>query len=214
MILQIRATSGGGKTTLARYLFLLADCKPFEVQKTARGEKVLLNKGRWRGYPFYVVGPYDNNGTGGCDRISKVEDVIALVDKVARPSHSASGDHKAIVCFEGLLLAHSWGAMGEHVHEHFGDRYINGFIGTTMEQCYANVLKRRARAGADNTDKERIAKIRKNVEADYHRVDLAHARVTARGGRLIDIPYEDSTAFTEKYINDWIDVQDILYGAP
>jgi len=212
MIFQIRATSGGGKTTLMRALFSLAGCAPCEVQKTARGEKVLLNKGKWGRYPFYVVGPYDAEGTGGCDRIPKIEQVIELVDKVAKPSHRKNGDHKAIVCFEGLLLAHSWGAMGEFLHERYPERYINGFIDTSMEQCYENVLKRREAKGSDNTDEERIAKIRKNVEADYHRVELAHKRVIARGGNLIDIPYAKARNFTVRYINEWCKKQEVLYG--
>jgi hypothetical protein len=205
MILQIRATSGGGKTTAMRHLFAKAECVPERIEKTKRGQKVLLNRGMWGEIPFWVVGPYDAEGTGGCDRISKIEQVIELVDSVARPSHKKSGAHRAIVAFEGLLLAHSWGAMGEFLHEHYPARYINAFIDTSVEQCYANVLKRRETKGADNTDAERLAKIEKNVIADHHRVALAHKRVTARGGNLIDVPYKTAGRFLEKYIDKWVD---------
>lgn len=180
-------------------------------QKTARGEKVLINKGKWGPYPFFVIGPYDSAGTGGCDRISKVEEVVALVDEVAAPSHSKRGDHKAIVCFEGLLLAHSWGQMGEFLHEKFADRYMNAFIDTSVEQCYKNVLKRRKASGADNTDKARTEKIEKNVIADHHRVHLAHNRVIARGGRLIDVPYKTAPQFVENYLDKWVGIQEVLY---
>jgi hypothetical protein len=211
VILQIRATSGGGKTTVMRHLFGIACCEPVKVQKTARGQKVLINQGDWRGYPFYVIGPYDAEGTGGCDRISKIEEVVALVDSVAKPTHDKRGNHSGIVCFEGLLLAHSWGQMGEHLHARYGDRYMNAFIDTSVEQCYKNVLKRRKAAGADNTDKERTEKIHKNVVADHHRVALAHKRVIARGGRLIDVPYKTAPQFVENYLNEWVDIQEVLY---
>jgi hypothetical protein len=212
VILQIRATSGGGKTTVMRHLYELAGCKPEKVQKTARGQKTLINKGHWGIYPFYVIGPYDSAGTGGCDRISKIEDVIALVDEVAAPSHAPKGCHRAIVCFEGLLLAHSWGQMGEFLHAKYGDRYMNAFIDTSVEQCYKNVLKRRAASGADNTDKARTEKIKKNVVADHYRVELAHKRVIARGGRLIDVPYKTAPQFVEDYLNTWVEIQEVLYS--
>lgn len=211
MILQIRATSGGGKTTAMRYLMELAYSKPFITAKTKRGEKVLINKGRWMGYPFYVIGPYDSEGTGGCDRISKVQEVITLVDRCAKATNAENGDHRAIVCFEGLLLAHSWGQMGEFLHERYPERYMNAFIDTSVEQCYANVLKRRDNAGADNADKARTDKIYKNVVADHYRVELAHKRVIARGGRLIDVPYATSGPFLRDYLTNWVEVQKILY---
>lgn len=190
----------------------LARCKPAKVAKTARGQKTLLNRGDWQGYPFWVVGPYDTEGTGGCDRISDIAQVIALVDEVAEPSHVENGGHTAIICFEGLLLAHSWGQMGEHLHAKYGDRYINAFIDTTVQQCYTNVLKRRESKGA-STDETRIAKIKKNVVDDHYRVELAHKRVIARGGWLIDVPYINSGPFVRDYITNWTDTQDILYGS-
>lgn len=205
MILQIRATSGGGKTTLMRYLMDLARCKPFHVSEKG---KPLIYRGDWQGYRFYVIGPYDKEGTGGCDRISEISQVIELVDMVAAKTHASNGNHTAIVCFEGLLLAHSWGAMGEHLHEQYSERYMNAFIDTSVEQCYANVLKRRP----DNTDETRLAKIKKNVVADHYRVELAHKRVLARGGRLVDVPYAGSGPFMKQFICDWVETQEILYG--
>lgn len=213
MILQIRATSGGGKTTLMRKLYAVANCKPVKVEIMTRGgEKVLLSLGDWDKVPFYVVGPYDMTpgSTGGCDRISKIEDVIKLVDKAAKKTHSPDGWHTGIVAFEGLLLAHSWGAMGEFLHEKYGPRYINAFIDTPVETCYENVLKRRAGSGSDNTDVDRITKIRKNVFDDYHRVELCYKRVVARGGVRIDIPYKHAYKATADYLDQWV----LLHSGP
>lgn len=213
MILQIRATSGGGKTTIMRHLYAMAGCVPEKVQRTPRGKKTLINRGEWLGYDFYIIGPYDSEGTGGCDRISKIEQVMDLVGEVARPSHDPRGNHTAIVCFEGLLLAHSWGQMGEYLHENFGDRYMNAFIDTSVEQCFKNVMKRRKAGGkGDPNDPERVAKIKKNVIADHYRVELCHKRVIARGGRLLDVPYKTAPQFVENYLYEWCGIQEMLYG--
>lgn len=206
MILQIRGTSGSGKTTLARKLYAVANCQPIKVEKTKRGEKVLLSVGHWRDLPLYIVGPYDmtKGATGGCDRISKIEDVIKLVDWAAKRTQAKDGvHHTGIVVFEGLLLAHSWGAMGEFLHEKYKHRYVNAFLDTTVEKCFENVLIRRSNGGADNEDLDRVAKIKKNVFDDYHRVELCYARVLARGGLRVDIPYERAYPVTAELLYRW-----------
>lgn len=207
MILQIRGTSGSGKTTVMRALYAAAECVPIKHETMLRGgTKVLLSQGLWLDVPLFIVGPYslDNGATGGCDRISKIEQVIKLVDSVATITQAKNGWHTGIVCFEGLLLAHSWGAMGEFLHEKYGHRYVNAFLDTTVDQCYKNVLKRRKAGGADNTDAERIAKIKKNVYDDYHRVELCYTRVIARGGLRIDIPYRRAYASVAEYLDNWV----------
>ena len=208
MILQIRGTSGSGKTTLMRKLYAVANCKPIKVEKMQRGgEKVLLSKGEWAGLPFYVVGPYDMTpgATGGCDRISKIEQVVELVDWAAKRTQAKDGvHHTGIIAFEGLLLAHSWGQMGEFLHERYGHRYVNAFLDTTVDQCYKNVMARRKQSGNNKNDADRIAKIKKNVYDDYHRVELCYTRVIARGGYRVDIPYGPrSYAATAELIDAW-----------
>lgn len=205
MILHIRATSGGGKTFLMRKLYEHAGCKPWHQEETKRGHKTLINKGWWGELPFFVIGPYDNEGTGGCDRISKIEQVVELVDACAKRTHAKNGWHTGIVTFEGLLLAHSWGQMGEFLHEHYGPRYVNAFIDTPVQQCFKNVMKRRASSGkGDPNDPERVKKIKKNVYDDYHRVELAYTRVVARGGQRVDIPYNRAFAATSALIDEWV----------
>lgn len=204
MILQIRATSGGGKTTLMRQLYERAKCKPVVKEKTSRGEKVLISKGEWQGVPVYVIGPYDKEGTGGCDRISKIEQVVELVDSVAKKTQAKNGWHTGIVLFEGLLLAHSWGQMGEFIHEKYGDRYVNAFIDTKVEQCFKNVMKRRKQNGKNKHDAERVDKIKKNVYDDFHRVELCYSRVIARGGQRVDIPYRRAFDATCELLDQWV----------
>lgn len=201
MILQIRATSGGGKTTVMRHLFDLAQCRPVLTEKTARSERVLINEGRWGNRKFFVIGPYDQEGTGGCDRINSINKAIELVDKCASPSV------QHIVCFEGLLLSHSWGQMGEFLHAKYGRRYRNAFLDTSVHQCYKNVIRRRAK----ETDEARAEKIRNNIIADHYRVELAWERVKARGGSRVRVPYKQSRQFVQNYIDSWCDVMDTLF---
>ena len=207
MIIQIRGTSGSGKTTLMRHFLEASNAKPFlRAAPNARGvRKTRVNKGEYLGYPLFILGDYTVD-SGGCDGIPDIASVIKLVARYGEPSHAANGKHTAIVMFEGLLLAHSWGAMGEYAHEKFGKRYINAFLDTPQELCLKRVLKRRANRGQE-TPADRLEKIAHNVEADYHRVELCHTRVTARGGYLVDIPHEAAIPFMENYIARWVDRQ-------
>jgi len=199
MIVHIRATSGGGKTTAMRYLLDCAKAvaRPYTL---VSGQKTQVNEGVWKGHRFVVIGPYDKPGTGGCDRIKLVSDVVAAVVEFA-------ADPECIIVFEGLLLAHSWGEMGDTLHPLFGRRYHNMFIETTRKQCIENVLKRRLDRGDTNDDPTRIAKITKNIVDDYHRVYLAWERVVARGGYRYDIPYATSGPDIADHISAWCDAR-------
>lgn len=210
MILQIRGTSGTGKTTIMRTLMTVAECVPHKVEPGKRKDRVIAYKGKWDELDVIVLGNYENPGTGGCDCINEIETVVQLVDEYAAPSHRKNGDHRAIIIFEGLLLAHSWGRMGEFVHEKYGHRYMNAFLSTTCEDAINNVMARRLRAGADNTP-ERVAKIVKNIEADYYRVELAYKRVIARGGQLIDVPYKNASEWMVQYIQNYVEEQRMLF---
>lgn len=202
MIVQIRSTSGGGKTTCMRYLLECAQTQPRQYELPS-GQITQVNEGTWKGHDFIAVGPYDKPGTGGCDRIKLVTDVIAVVHDYAR------NDPRAIIAFEGLLLAHSWGQMGESLHPEYGHRYYNMFLDTSEQQCIENVLQRRLDRGDHNDDPARIAKIVANIEADYYRVQLAYARVKNRGGNRVDIPYETSGPEVADHISTWCDARSL-----
>jgi hypothetical protein len=177
-VVQLRGTSGSGKTTAMRALIdTLSDFAPVEMND--RMTKNVAYRGRWGfdGTPVsvYILGDYDpKRSAGGCDTIPTIQEVIDLVEKYgSRPN--------SIVVLEGLLLAHSWGALGEYAHERWGKRYVNVFLDTPVEKCIARVTKRRAGKGVE-TEGDRAAKIEKNIRDDYHRVELCFARVVARGG--------------------------------
>lgn len=198
LILQIRGTSGSGKTTAMKRLLELINPKP--VKMSPNGKRVRAYRGSYRGYSVVVLGDY-TIGAGGCDTIPKIDEVIELVREYSKP--------KTIVAFEGLLLAHSWGAMGEFAHEKYGEAYVNAFLDTPVETCFARVLQRRAEKG-DDTPPERYEKIQRNVYADFHRVELCWNRVQARGGQRLRIPHKRSVQWVQKYLDNWIDSQGVL----
>lgn len=188
-VVQLRGTSGSGKTTAMRVLFDLLDAQPF--QRDAKGSKVRAYRGVLNVHEnpvqVFILGDYSpERSAGGCDTIPTVQETIDLVEKYG----SRSG---CLVVFEGLLLAHSWGALGEYVHPRWGKRYINAFLDTPVEKCIARVTKRRADRGQD-TEGDRAAKIEKNIRDDYYRVELCHKRVIARGGVLVDINHRRAKA--------------------
>lgn len=200
-VVQLRGTSGSGKTTAMKHMFELIDAKPlvYAPTRTRTGvpAKVRVYKGHLDGARVYVLGDYSpHRSAGGCDTIPRIDDVIELASKYGVRSQS-------ILLLEGLLLAHSWGAFGEYAHQTFGERYINAFLDTPVEKCLKRVVKRRAARGQD-TEGERAEKIEKNVYADYHRVELCYDRVVNRGGVRVDINHRSSKEDFEQLVRDTI----------
>lgn len=186
-VVQLRGTSGSGKTTAMRALFdAVGDFKPIAMND--RMTKNTVYRGRieieedisvW----VYVLGDYSpQRSAGGCDTIPSVQEVIDLVEKYGSRKNS-------VVVLEGLLLAHSWGALGEYVHPRWGERYVNAFLDTPVDTCIERVTQRRADKGRD-TEGDRAAKIEKNIRDDYYRVQLCYGRVVDRGGVRVDINHK------------------------
>lgn len=188
-IIQVRGTSGSGKSTAVKNLLAnLHHLREDRVITTSRGgKKVRAYSGTlWEnGGGVVVLGDYGEGRTaGGCDTIPSIQETAELVDQYGRQAGT-------LVVLEGLLLSHSWGALGEYIHPIWGERYINAFLDTPVDTCLERVLYRRAGRG-DETTADREAKIEKNVREDYHRVDLCWERVSARGGVRLRLPHQTS----------------------
>lgn len=192
-VVQLRGTSGSGKTTAMKHLLEKIDAEP--VAMNERMTKNTVYRGTLQnGIVVYVLGDYSpHRSAGGCDTIPSVQEVIDLVEKYGSKKNS-------LVVLEGLLLAHSWGALGEYAHERWGERYVNAFLDTPMETCLARVAERRAGKGRE-TEGDRAAKIEKNIRDDYYRVELCYKRVVARGGVRVDIPHKTAPAEFYKLVN-------------
>jgi uridine kinase len=185
-LVQLRGTSGSGKTTAMHAFMKSIGAKPIEMND--RMTKNTVYRGRIdlaedKYVHAYVLGDYSpHRSAGGCDTIPSVQQVIDLVEKYGSRRGS-------VVVFEGLLLAHSWGALGEYVHPRWGKRYVNAFLDTPVETCIERVTARRAAKGR-GTEGDRAEKIEKNIRDDYYRVELCHKRVIDRGGVLVDIRHK------------------------
>lgn len=187
-LIQVRGTSGSGKSTAVKHLLENLHClHEEEVVQTTRGKRVRAYSGLlWENAGRVIVlGDYsEGRSAGGCDTIPSIQATADLIDRYARQACT-------LVVFEGLLLSHSWGALGEYIHPIWGERYINAFLDTPVDLCLERVLYRRASRG-DETSGEREAKIEKNVREDYYRVELCWDRVAARGGVRMMLPYRTS----------------------
>lgn len=187
-VVQLRGTSGSGKTTAMRALFDEIEAEPFQLDERGRKVRVyggVLTTRDGDEVLAYILGDYSpERSAGGCDTIPTVQETIDLIERYGSKENS-------IVVFEGLLLAHSWGALGEYVHPRWGKRYVNAFLDTPVERCIKRVAKRRADRGQD-TEGDRAAKIEKNIREDYYRVELCYKRVLDRGGVRVDIDHTDA----------------------
>lgn len=137
-IFNPRSTNGGGKTTIVRTLMnKMTHVKDY---KTINGVDTHIYVTP-SGNPVSIIGSYPKDSvTGGVDRVKNVRDVVLAVAEVSI---------YADVIMEGLIMsglqqltkdiADSSPSAVFHVRE----------LDTSLEQCIANTLKRRAAAGND-----------------------------------------------------------------
>ena len=134
MIIQVRGTSGSGKTWVMKSL--LERLKPF---------KGVLVEGRKKPL-FYVnstsvaiLGHYEA-ACGGCDNIGSAAAVAELIQNLREGVYPEKAG--VIIC-EGLLLSEDskWTSQMDDV------RVI--YLVTPVETCIEQILKRRAEAGND-----------------------------------------------------------------
>lgn len=140
MIINIRGTSGSGKSTIVR-----------EVMKFYTHKEPIFVEGRKRpiGYelnrldinPLFVVGHYETE-CGGCDTIAK--DAMNTVHHMVREWHDVGFD----VLFEGLLISAEARRMIE-MHE-AGLPIIVVVLNVQLETCIEGILDRRMRRGASS----------------------------------------------------------------
>lgn len=137
MIVNVRSTNGGGKSTVVRGLLSAAEKKQpiygLLGPRIPEGYELRI-KGVKK--PVYVLGGYDLP-TGGCDLIQPYDLILDLLRKYAEKGH---------VVFEGVLVSSSYGRVGE-LMETYGQEAVMAFLDTSLEQCIANVETRRKARG-------------------------------------------------------------------
>lgn len=205
---QLRGTSGTGKTTVARHLMQLAGAVPVDLPSDLKfwaqelGQSVnkpLLYEGDLFGVPFKIIGCYRNTN-GGCDTIRKVGITAALVEHFLGV-HDAEGKG-GVVFFEGLMISHMLGTVGEMQFRTGQDRNILAFLDTPLEVCLERVKQRRLEAG--NTKPFNPT----NTTNDHPRVHSSKRKAIAGGFCVTEV---DHTRAKEVVVQQ---IEEALRGVP
>jgi len=132
MILNIRGTSGSGKSTIVRKLMA-----KFEYAPIMSGGKIEAYRLPTPHGPLYVIGRYETP-CGGCDGISTQDEVCRRVTKYAKKGH---------VIFEGLIVTSCYKRYLD-LFRKLKQPYRFLFLNTKLETCLKSVEKRRESRGA------------------------------------------------------------------
>ena len=136
MIINIRGTSGSGKTHTARS-FMTA-YQPETIVYMADG-KVAAHCVYYKMMPVYVIGSY-KNVCGGCDSIPTQNLACSLVRHFSQMGH---------VIFEGLLMSHlnaRYHALYKELTG-FGEMMVIAYMDTPIELSIERVQQRRLEKG-------------------------------------------------------------------
>jgi hypothetical protein len=129
MLINLRGTSGSGKSTAV--LGLLAQCphKPIYGALGRLPEAYALCARQ-----VFIIGPYTSY-CGGCDRILPFALIPKLIEKYAEQRH---------VVFEGLLISTCYGVIGQLMETR---ESVVMFLDTPLDVCIERVEARRRAAG-------------------------------------------------------------------
>lgn len=165
MILQIRGTSGTGKSTVVRRVMEWYSNDWDKFYKEGRRQPLFYRAG-----DVIVLGHYEI-ACGGCDTIGSAKAVYeTLVDLIENSGH-VRGNPK-IIC-EGLLLSEDvkWSLQ---LDEAYGVKAV--FLTTSREECLRRVEIRQA--GRKPIDPERVdRKLTRRIET----IERARLRLVAAG---------------------------------
>lgn len=173
MIIQIRGTSGSGKSTVMRKVMEHFTLQP--VHRPPRKKPLYYKDDN---HHLVVVGHYESP-CGGGDTIGSARQVAELIQELVLWKH---------VLAEGLLLSEDvkWTEKMRDV------RVV--FLHVGVEQCLANIRKRRAATGNEKELNE------KNTRGRVPTIERARVKLIAAG-----IPcYRLTSAQAVKQIVKWI----------
>lgn len=145
MIINVRGTSGSGKTTVIRGIMAKGGLVDkiysdqagdglFSTSKAPIAYDVNVNPG---GQHVYVIGSYENT-CGGCDSIKTQDEICNRVRWFAKQGH---------VIMEGLLMSHLFSRYAALDRELQPTPYIWAFLDTPLELCLERVIARREARG-------------------------------------------------------------------
>ncbi len=161
MIVQIRGTSGSGKTWLIYKLMEHLNAQPI-LRDDEKIEGYLLDQN------IRVAGRY-TTACGGMDTIRGKEDGEALIRKYAELGH---------VFFEGLLISGVWGRWYKLAQDYPG-QYLWLFMDTPLEKCHEQVMIRNGGKPISM----------KNLEGKHRAVKSAYKKAEAAGEKAVWIDH-------------------------
>src|SRR5262245_48356036 len=133
MLINLRGTSGSGKSTVVRNLMAQTGCKPIYGALGLRLPEAYQLK---LPQPVYVLGPYTTACGGGCDQVQPFALIPEMIERYAK---------RGCVIFEGLLMSTFFGEVGRLLME-TGDSAVM-FLDTPLRICIDRVKARRRAAG-------------------------------------------------------------------
>lgn len=185
MIIQIRGTSGSGKTTVMKQV--MAELHPWSpAYKEGRKKPLYYHSAAVRGIDVIALGHYEA-ACGGCDTIGSAAAVYALIDELSNDPRDPQ-DTKLVILAEGLLLSEDvkWSKQLNDL------RII--YLTTPLEQCIEQIKGRRAEAGNDKP--LNVTNTSKRVEV----IERSRQKLVELGVVCRRAPTEQAV----KIILDWI----------
>lgn len=159
MIVNIRGTSGSGKSTVARKVMERYDTvEPHHIDGRKQPYYYICRTGGGS-LELAVVGHYET-ACGGSDTITKMDDIFALIRELATQGYN--------VLFEGLLLSAEFNRMAA-LYDEWGEVEVIGLTEIPLQECYDAIIDRR-KAKADKAGrnpKPAGPNMMKNLESKY-----------------------------------------------
>lgn len=169
-----RGTSGSGKTTIVRAILDVSGATPYKLHRN----KVRMYRGEFQGVELFVLGDYRGQ-CGGCDTIQPYADILPLISYVMERTEPS------LLVYEGLLISHSLGTIGELVKP-YGHRHIMAFLDTPLNVCLDRVKSRRLERG-------QLAPLNPaNTTKDHGSVARCKERAQAQGFTVRTIRHDES----------------------
>ena len=176
MIIQIRGTSGSGKTWIINQLRLEYEFKPIKKGDTIMGYYC-------KEINTFLVGKYET-ACGGCDSISTQDEACNRIRKAVNKGWN--------VIFEGLICSHiakRYADLYKEMKEQGIEvKYV--FLNTPLHKCRNNINARRALAGKEPTTA-------KNTEKDYTSTKKSRKNMNLMGVPTKDMPILTSNGALE-----------------
>lgn len=175
MIIQLRGTSGSGKSTVVRNIMALYGPRTRVMGKERKQplgyllQRSLLQK---RGAPLAVIGHYET-ACGGCDTIKTAREVYDAV----KSAHENGFD----VLFEGLLISGDINYTSELCGSMPVGSYGTAFVNTPIDLCIDSINMRRQAKGKE----EPVA--RKNTESKFKAMVNVEKRLREGWSHVFDI---------------------------